>query len=187
MSAHVAFDLGASNGRAILGRYDGAAIELEEVHRFATPSARLPDGLYWDALGMYRELIGSVAGLGDVRSIGIDSWGVDFGLLDDHGALVANPLSYRDGRAADHVTVALRRVPADELYAATGIQLLPINTLFQLLAAEENVERAETMLLIPDLLAYWLTGERRGRGRMPARRSSSTLGAASGRSRSSTA
>ena len=127
--AHVAFDLGASNGRAILGRYDGAAIELEEVHRFATPSARLPDGLYWDALGMYRELIGSVAGLGDVRSIGIDSWGVDFGLLDDHGALVANPLSYRDGRAADHVTVALRRVPADELYAATGIQLLPIDAL----------------------------------------------------------
>jgi rhamnulokinase len=161
LSAHVAFDLGAESGRAMLGHFDGSRVELEEVRRFPTPSVRLPDGLYWDALGLFRELTAGLAGLDDVRSGGIDSWAVDFGLLDRRGALIANPLSYRDGRGAEFMAEALSRVPAEEIYATTGIQFLPINTLFQLLALEEVLEPAETMLLIPDLLAYWLTGERR--------------------------
>jgi rhamnulokinase len=157
-AVHLAFDLGAESGRAMVGRFDGARVELEELRRFPTPSVRLPDGLYWNALGLFTELTAALGDVGRVRSIGIDSWGVDFGLLDRHGALVANPLSYRDGRAAAFVGDALARVPAEEIYAATGIQFMPINTLFQLLALD--LERAATLLLIPDLLAYWLTGER---------------------------
>jgi rhamnulokinase len=157
-AVHVAFDLGAESGRAVVGRFDGARIELEEVRRFATPSVRLPDGLYWDALGLFTELTAALREVDRVRSIGVDSWGVDFGLLDRHGALIANPLSYRDGRAAAFVGQALSRVPAEDVYATTGIQFMPINTLFQLLALD--LEHAATLLLIPDLLAYWLTGER---------------------------
>jgi len=159
-ASYVAFDLGAESGRAVVGRFDGGAIALEEVRRFPTPSVRLPDGLYWDALGLFRELTGALGGLDRARSIGIDTWGVDFGLLDEHGTLIANPLSYRDGRAAAVVGEALGRVPAEEIYATTGIQFMPINTLFQLLVAGDRLDRAETLLLMPDLLAYWLTGER---------------------------
>jgi rhamnulokinase len=163
---HVAFDLGAESGRAIVGRFDGERVELEELRRFPTRSVRLPDGLYWNALGLLDELLSALsaarAGGAHVRSVGIDSWGVDFGLLDANGTLVANPLSYRDGRGAAHVQDALARVPAEEIYATTGIQFLPINTLFQLVALADPglLERAETLLLIPDLLAFWLTGER---------------------------
>jgi rhamnulokinase len=162
--ACLAFDLGAETGRAVVGRYDGASVELEELRRFPTPSAQLPDGLYWDALGLYAQLL---AGLGEARahgvtSVGIDSWAVDFGLLDSRGALVRNPLSYRDGRGAGAMEHLLRDVPPEEIYAVTGIQFLPFNTLFQLLALREEgvLERAETLLLLPDLLAFWLTGAR---------------------------
>jgi rhamnulokinase len=165
-AVHVAFDLGAESGRAMVGRFNGERIDLSEVCRFPTRSVRLPDGLYWDALGLFSELTSALAGVrasgAHVRSVGIDSWGVDFGLLDAHGTLLANPLSHRDGRAASFIGEALNRVPAEDIYATTGIQLLPFNTLFQLLAldAASALERAETLLLIPDLLAYWLTGER---------------------------
>jgi rhamnulokinase len=162
----IAFDLGAESGRAMVGRFDGSRIELSEARRFPTRSVRLPDGLYWDALGLFSELTSALAEVrasgAHIRSVGVDSWGVDFGLLDANGSLVANPLSHRDGRAAGFVADALSRVPAEDLYATTGIQLLPFNTLFQLLAldAASTLGRAETLLLIPDLLAYWLTGER---------------------------
>jgi rhamnulokinase len=165
-AVHVAFDLGAESGRAFVGRFDGDAVVLEEVRRFPTRAVRLPDGLYWDALGLLDELTSALADVraGDVpvRSVGVDTWGVDFGLLDADGVLLANPLSYRDGRAADFVGEACARVPADEIYGTTGIQFLPINTVFQLLAldAAGRLDRAETLLLMPDLLAYWLTGER---------------------------
>ena len=165
-ASYVAFDLGAESGRAVVGRFDGGAIVLEEVRRFPTRSVRLPDGLYWDALGLLAELTAALADVraaGErVRSVGVDSWGVDFGLLDADGSLLANPLSYRDGRSADFVRQALARVPAEEIYVTTGIQFLPINTLFQLLAldARGRLDRASTLLLVPDLLAYWLTGER---------------------------
>ena len=151
---HVAFDLGAESGRAMLGRFDGRRVELEELRRFPTRCVKLPDGLYWDALGLFGDLTASLAdvrGAGaQVRSVGIDSWAVDFGLVDGSGALLGNPLSYRDGRGAAAMREALERVPAEEIYAITGIQFLPINTVFQLLALAGTpaLERAETLLLI---------------------------------------
>jgi rhamnulokinase len=166
-TAHVAFDLGAESGRAVAGRFDGGRVDLEEVRRFPTRSARLPDGLYWDALGLYDDLTRTLAEVhargSEVRSVGIDSWGVDFGLLDGGGTLIANPLHHRDGRGAAFVDEAFRRVPVEEVYETTGIQLLPFNTLFQLLALSGSpaLERADTLLLVPDLLGYWLTGAKR--------------------------
>jgi rhamnulokinase len=165
-AVHVAFDLGAESGRAMVGHFNGDRIDLAEARRFPTRSVRLPDGLYWDALGLFGELTSALAGVrasgAHIRSVGVDSWGVDFGLLDAQGSLVGNPLSHRDGRGAAFVAEALSRVPAEDVYATTGIQVLPFNTIFQLLAldAASALRRAETLLLIPDLLAYWLTGER---------------------------
>ena len=153
-------------GRAVVGRFDGERLALTEARRFPNRAVRLPDGLYWDALGLFGELcaaLGELHGAGErVASIGIDSWGCDFGLLDRDGALVANPLHHRDGRGAGAMEKAFARVPAEEIYEATGIQFLPFNTLFQLLALEQSValQSAETLLLVPDLLGYWLTGER---------------------------
>jgi rhamnulokinase len=162
MTAMLAVDLGAESGRAMLGRFDGARVELRELHRFPTRSVRLADGLYWDALGLYDEIVAGLARAahdrGELRSVGIDSWGVDVGFLDGDGRLVANPLSYRDGRGARAVDAALERVSFAELYDVTGIQLLSINTLFQLLA-RDGLEQVASMLLIPDLLGYWLTGD----------------------------
>ena len=162
----VAFDLGAESGRAFLGRFDGGQLDLTEARRFPTLAVRLPDGLYWDVLGLFGEICSVLAelhGAADrVRSIGIDSWGCDFGLVDRDGALVSNPLHHRDGRGAGAMEKAFARVPADEIYETTGIQFLQFNTLFQLLALEQStaLRSADTILLIPDLLRYWLTGER---------------------------
>jgi rhamnulokinase len=161
----VAFDLGAESGRAVVGRFDGTDLTLSETRRFPNRPVRLPGGLYWDALGLYTELCTSLAGLegmGRIRSVGVDSWGCDFGLVDRDGALVSNPLHHRDGRGGAMTAKAFARVPAEEIYEATGIQFLPFNTLYQLLALDESggLDAAETVLLIPDLLVYWLTGER---------------------------
>jgi rhamnulokinase len=165
-SVQVAFDLGAESGRAIVGRFDGGRVEVEEARRFENRAVRLPDGLYWDTLGLYAELCSSLGEIGAagtrVRSIGIDSWGCDFGLLDHAGTLLGSPLHHRDGRGAGAMDTAFSRVPAAEIYEETGIQLLPFNTLFQLISLEGSarLEAAETLLLIPDLFGYWLSGER---------------------------
>jgi len=165
-TVQVAFDLGAESGRAIVGRFDGKLLGLSEAARFPNRAVRLPDGLYWDALGLFGEICSSLAALDKdgavVRSVGIDSWGCDFGLIDPDGVLVSNPLHHRDGRGAAAMQKAFARVPANEIYEATGIQFLPFNTLFQLVALEQGtaLDSAETVLLIPDLLGYWLSGER---------------------------
>lgn len=165
-SVQVAFDLGAESGRAIVGRYDGERLALSEASRFPNRAVRLPDGLYWNALGLFSEICAALADLhasgARVWSVGIDTWGCDFGLLDKQGALVSNPLHHRDGRGAYAMDTAFARVSADEIYDATGIQFLPFNTLFQLVALEQSPSftAAETLLLIPDLLGYWLSGER---------------------------
>jgi rhamnulokinase len=162
----VAFDLGAESGRALVGRFDGGRLELGEASRFPNRPVRLPGGLYWDVLGLFGEICAALAelpgGSNRVKSVGIDSWGCDFGLIDGDGSLVSNPLHHRDGRGAAAMETAFARVPAAEIYGTTGIQFLPFNTLFQLLALEQSValQSAETLLLIPDLLGYWLTGER---------------------------
>jgi len=166
-----AADLGASSGRVMVGRVGPKELELTEVHRFANDPVRLPGagGLRWDILRLYREvLIGLRAAARAAEpaeglvSIGVDSWGIDHGLLDENGALLANPVHYRDERSAALVQEVHAIVPTAELYARTGIQHLPFNTIFQL-AAEQRTPTfavARTMLLIPDLLGFWLAGVR---------------------------
>jgi rhamnulokinase len=154
-----AVDLGASGGRVIAGQVSRDGVELREVSRFPNEPVRAGGTLYWDILRLHADVVAGLrlaAGSFPLASAGIDSWGVDYGLLDATGALVGNPVHYRDART-DGVTVP---VPAAELYAATGIQHLPFNTIFQLAAASGTpaLAAARTLLLIPDLLGYWLTG-----------------------------
>ncbi len=154
---YAAVDLGAASGRVILGRVAAGAVQLSEVHRFRNEPVALPDGLHWDILGLYREILAGLRLTAEhrPRSVGIDSWAVDYGLLDADGALTGLPYHYRDTRA-DGVTPA---VPAEQTYRATGIQQLPFNTLNQLLAEPAGrLATASTLLMIPDLIGYWLTG-----------------------------
>jgi rhamnulokinase len=165
---YLALDLGAESGRAVLGRFDGERVTLEEVHRFPNAPVELPDGLHWDVLRIFAEIkegLAKAAGLvGDagLQGIGVDTWGVDFGLLDRDGSLVGNPYHHRDGRTEGMLEEAFRRLPREEMYRTTGIQFLRINTVYQLLAMENSplLEAGETLLMIPDLLNYWLTGEK---------------------------
>ena len=164
MSAgYLAVDLGAESGRVVLGRFDGGRVSLEEIHRFPNTAVRLPDGLHWDVLRFLSEIKDGLAKAvrEEIEGIGIDSWGVDFGFLDGEGALVSNPYHHRDARTEGMMEEAFGLVPKEEIYQITGIQFLPINTLYQLLAMRGSplLEAAETMLLIPDLMNYWLTGE----------------------------
>jgi rhamnulokinase len=154
-----AVDLGASGGRVIAGRVSASGVELHEVSRFPNEPVRAGGTLHWDILGLYRSVcsgLSAAAATFPLASAGIDTWGVDYGLLDAAGALIGNPVHYRDSRT-DGVTVP---VPAETLYGVTGIQHLPINTIYQLAAAAGTpaLTAAHTLLLIPDLLAYWLTG-----------------------------
>src|SRR5918996_2727291 len=166
MSAgYLAVDLGAESGRVVLGRFDGAHVSLEEVHRFPNTPVKLPDGLHWDVMRIFGEVKDGVAKAvreEHVEGVGVDSWGVDFGLLDRDGALVSNPYHHRDSRTEGMVDEALRLASRKEIYGTTGIQFLPINTLYQLLAMRGSplLQAAETLLLIPDLINYWLTGEK---------------------------
>jgi rhamnulokinase len=164
MSAPVsvaAVDLGASSGRVMAGRVGPGELGLRELHRFGNVPVRLLGTLHWDILSL---LAGVLAGLratgGGIASLGIDAWGVDYGLLDADGALLGNPVHYRDSRTQGVTGRLLSRVPAVDLYAVTGIQQLPINTSCQLTAAAGTAQlaAARTLLMIPDLLAYWLTG-----------------------------
>ena len=166
MSAgYLAVDLGAESGRVVLGRFDGRRVSLEEIHRFPNLPVRLPDGLHWDLLRIFYEIKEGLAKAvrGEkIEGVGVDSWGVDFGILDRDGALVSNPYHHRDTRMEGMVDEALRLASRKEIYEVTGIQFLPINTLYQLLAMRRSplLEAAETLLLIPDLINYWLTGEK---------------------------
>ncbi len=165
-STYVAVDLGAESGRTVLGHFDGQRMALEEVHRFSNTPVRLPNGLHWDALRIVQEvkngLASAVRNGGRIESLGVDSWGVDFGLLDRDGALISNPYHYRDARTDGMDERAFGRVPKEQIYATTGIQFMPINTLNQLLAMEGSplLAAAQTLLMIPDLIGYWITGVR---------------------------
>jgi len=166
MSAgYLAVDLGAESGRVVLGRFDGGRLSLEEVHRFPNVPIRLPDGLHWDVLRIFCEIEDGLAKAGRearIEGVGVDSWGVDFGLLDTEGTLVSNPYHHRDARTDGMMDKAFGLVPREEIYKTTGIQFLPINTIYQLLAMRGSplLAASETLLLIPDLMNYWLTGER---------------------------
>jgi rhamnulokinase len=165
-TAFLAVDLGAESGRAVLGRFNGERITLEEVHRFPNMPVRLPDGLHWDVLRIAREVKDGIAKAtrngGRIESLGVDAWGVDFALLDRDGCLISNPYHYRDPRTEGMDERAFDRMPKEEIYETTGIQFMPINTLYQLLAMEGSplLQAAQTLLLIPDLISYWLTGEK---------------------------
>ena len=158
-------DLGASGGRVIAARVAGDGVELHEVSRFPNEPVLAGGTLHWDILRLYANVVSGLKAASaafPLASAGIDSWGCDYGLLDGSGALIGNPVHYRD-RRTDGISVP---VPASELYATTGIQYLPFNTIYQVAAAAETpaLARARTLLLIPDLLAYWLTGQAGRRG-----------------------
>ncbi len=161
-----AVDLGASSGRVMVGRVAPTELELTEVHRFPNEPVRLPDGLHWDILRLYREvLVGlreATRAADGLVSIGVESWGGDYGLLDEAGTLLGDPYHYRDGRTAASVDAVHEIAPPGDLYARNGLQFLPFNTIYQLAAARGTsiFELARTMLLIPDLIGYWLSGVR---------------------------
>jgi rhamnulokinase len=161
VKSYAAVDLGASSGRVMVGRVGPDSLELTEAHRFPNRPVRVPEGLRWDVLGLYGGVLDGLRAAGRVDSVGIDSWAVDYGLLDADGALLGNPVHYRDARTEGIAEKVWASVPAPELYAATGLQYAPFNTLYQLIAAHgsSQLAHAERLLLMPDLLAYWLTGE----------------------------
>jgi rhamnulokinase len=139
-------------------------LALTEVARFPNGPVRLGDTLHWDLLALYRGLLDGLRAAGpDLDSVGIDSWGVDFGLLDATGALLGNPVHHRDARTDGVAERVDGVIPPADLYTATGVQVMPINTIYQLVAAlgTPQLEAAKDLLLLPDLLAYWLTGTRR--------------------------
>lgn len=157
-----AVDLGASSGRVIAGSVGPRRLELTEAHRFVNGGVRAGGTLYWDALGILRETLNGVQRAqrtAPLHGIGIDAWAVDYGLLDAAGRLLGNPVHYRDSRTDGVLEHVVRTVPEEELYRITGLQQLPFNTLYQLVCEGERLAAAETMLLIPDLMAYWLTGQ----------------------------
>jgi rhamnulokinase len=150
----------------MVGRVGPNELELTEIHRFPNEPVRLSDGLHWDILRLYREVLAGLreaAHVGDdLVSIGVDSWGVDYGLLDEAGSLLGDPYHYRDERTAASVDAVHAIIGPADLYARTGLQFLPFNTIYQLAAARGTsiLEVARTMLLIPDLLGFWLSGVR---------------------------
>src|SRR5215218_1831058 len=159
-----AVDLGASSGRVMTARVGPERLDLHEVHRFPNRPVRTAGTLHWDALALYAGILDGLraAGrdLGRLDGVGIDSWAVDYGLLDADGALLGNPVHYRDGRHETAVPAVHAAIPPQELYRISGLQHLPFNTVFQLAASRDSAQAtaARTLLLIPDLLAYWLTG-----------------------------
>jgi rhamnulokinase len=156
-----AADLGAESGRVVVGTLRDSRVDLEVVHRFANRPVRLPDGLRWNAPGLLEGILDGLRATGPVDGVGVDAWGVDYGLVDEAGRLLGLPFHHRDPRTTAMIARAFERVPREELYAATGIQTIPINTVFQLLADEGTpaLAAAARVLLIPDLLALWLSGE----------------------------
>ena len=158
-----AVDIGASGGRVMAGVVDAGRVELHEVHRF-TNGCRPSDGhLRWDLTGLYEEVLIGLAKVPDAESIGIDTWAVDYGLLDERGQLLAEPIAYRDDRTAEAVEKVQSIIGLDELHRITGLQHLPFNTVFQLAAERDGPlwDRAAHVVLLPDVIAYWLTGELR--------------------------
>ncbi|HCT76303.1 MAG TPA: rhamnulokinase [Micromonosporaceae bacterium] len=157
-----AVDLGASSGRVMLAEVGADRLALTEVHRFANQPIQVGQTLHWDVLGLYQGVLDGlrIAGSEGLAGIGIDSWAVDYGLLDATGALLGNPVCYRDRRTDGVMERVLAQLGAAELYAVTGLQNLPFNTIYQLVAAQGTpaFTAARRMLLLPDLLTYWLTG-----------------------------
>jgi rhamnulokinase len=166
----IAFDFGASSGRAMLGTLDAGRLTLEELHRFANTPVQLPTGLYWDTLRLFHEIRRGLEIAGRelklrIDGIGVDTWGVDFGLLGEDGALVDNPRHYRDARTNGVMERTFGVVSREEIFGATGTQFMQLNTLYQWhamkLAKSPALRTARRLLFMPDLFNYWLTGVER--------------------------
>lgn len=161
----LAVDVGAESGRVMAVHFDGRHLDLEELYRFPNTTVTINNTLYWDFLRLWADIqAGIEKGKGlQPAGLGVDTWGVDFGLLDEQGNLLGNPVHYRDGRTADMMPLAFDKVPQAEIFSQTGIQFMPINTLYQLLSMVESgspqMAVAGTFLTAPDLLNYWLTGQ----------------------------
>ena len=157
----LAIDLGASSGRGIVGYYDGEKITLNENHRFSNDPMMVSGQFTWDILRIWFEIKNALRNCAnsddrDISSVGIDTWGVDYGFIDKNGHLLGNPVHYRDTRTVGMIDTSTNLVSKDELYNRTGIQLLELNTVYQLLAnlrdSKETITNADCMLHIPDLL-----------------------------------
>jgi rhamnulokinase len=161
---YLAFDFGAESGRAVLARLRSGILTTEEIHRFPNEPVEYGGALHWDAPRLWfevRKALGCIGQL-ELAGIGVDAWGVDYALLGERGELLQNPYHYRDARTQGVMEEVSRKVPKEEIYRATGIQFMPINTLYQLFAAQRDtpalLAAARQMLTIPDLFHYWLTG-----------------------------
>ncbi len=158
----LAIDFGASSGRAILGSFDGEKIELTEVHRFSNDPNYENGELRWNAEQLFNEIklgIKKASEISDFDSIAIDTWGVDYGIIGKDGKLLKNPFNYRDSRTDNVLEDAFKVIPEKELYDITGIQIMNINTLFQLFV-EKDLDKADKILFMPDLFGYMLSGEK---------------------------
>ena len=162
----LAFDFGASSGRAMLFTFDGEKLSIEEMHRFSNDPVTVGGHFYWDVLRLFHEIKNGIlktmhAGHTDILSIGIDTWGVDFGLFDKNGNLLGNPCHYRDSRTDGMIDQADKEVGKRYIFDHTGIQFTFFNTLFQLMAIRKDpsLEIAEHLLFAPDIFNYFLTGE----------------------------
>jgi rhamnulokinase len=167
---YLAIDLGAESGRGLLGRFDGEILTLEELHRFPNGPVRMGETLFWDLPRLWDEvkmaLRQAAAACPTLDGVGVDTWGVDFGLLGRGDTLLGNPVHYRDARTEGMMEAAFARISRERIYEITGLQFLPFNTIFQLLAMRQAdsplLEVAETLLMMPDLFGWLLTGRRAG-------------------------
>ncbi|MBO5070145.1 MAG: rhamnulokinase [Roseburia sp.] len=171
----LAFDFGGGSGRAILGTLEDGKIRMEEVHRFSNDSVILNGTMYWDTLRHFFEIkqgILKAKQKGGFESIGIDTWGVDFGLIDEHGSLLESAVHYRDDRTLGMQEAVFEAIPKERVYELTGVQFENFNTIFQLYSLVKNrpwlLERADKLLLTPDLFNYFLTGEKKAEYTMAA-------------------
>ncbi len=167
MKKVLAIDFGASSGRVIVGSFDGNKITLEEIHRFSNDPVSVNGTTFWDVLRLFHEIkqgLIKAKSCGEITSIGIDTWGVDFGLIDKYGQLLENPIHYRDQRTNGMIELADEVIPLRKLYDMTGIQFMELNTIFQLLSLAKNrphiLERTDKLLFMPDLFGYMLTGKK---------------------------
>ena len=160
----LAFDLGAESGRAILTRLHSGVLTTQEIHRFKNEPVEYGGSLHWDVARLWWEMCETLSELEalELAGIGVDAWGVDYALLGDRGELLQNPYHYRDARTVGAMQEVFQKVPKEEIYRSTGIQFMPINTLYQLYAAKRQtpsiLRAAQKLLMIPDLFHYWLTG-----------------------------
>ena len=169
MPNFLAVDLGASNGRVLLANWDGGRFTLRELHRFSNGPSHVLGRMHWNVLGLFAEIktgLNRYAAEFDEppAGIGVDTWGVDYALLDGAGQLLGNPVHYRDARTNGVPDLLFQVVPADEVFRVTGIQFMQLNTLYQLysmvLAHDPQLAAARTFVMMPDLFHYWLTGRK---------------------------